>query len=136
MPFTRTFNEPISRLALDHIHAHPEEWNQKEYHCESAHCWIGWCDKFLGNHKEGEEQVFQETINSMGLLGKDYKEFINSKNTLAKLEALHAFHSTGVYGVQGYDTDGFDRQGFDVDGFNYRGVDARGFHKRGFYVDV
>jgi len=130
MPFTPTFNEPISRLALDHIHAHPEEWDQNIYHCGSAHCWLGWCDKFLGNYrKEDGNSVSLQTFISIGLFGADLREFTRPSNTLAKLEALHAFHSIGVYGVDGYDTNGFNRQGFDVDGYDIDGFDRRGFYQ-------
>jgi len=128
MPITPLplFNETISRLALDHIHAHPEEWDQENYHCGSAHCYMGLCDIFLGNYKGWEAYISPNTVHSMGLYGKDYQEFTDSSNTLAKLEALHAFHSTGVYGVDGRDTDGLDRRGFDIDGFNQQGFG--GFH--------
>jgi len=126
------FNKTVSRLVLDHIRAHPEEWDQRHYHCGSAHCYMGLCDIFLGKHKkENGNFLAQDTIHLMGLFGRDCQEFIDISNTLARLEALHAFHSTGVYGVDGYDTDGLDRQGFDVDGFDVDGLNAMGIDRHG-----
>ena len=130
MPFTRTFNEPVSRLVLDHIHAHPEEWNQKFNHCGLVHCYMGLCDKFLGNYKEENGNcIAQKTVNSMGLFYRDYQEITNPRNTLARLEALHLLHSIGVFGVNGRDTNGFDRRRLDIDGLDVDGRDAMGLYR-------
>jgi len=118
--FTATFNDKLSRLALDMIHANPKLWNQREYHsekvdsnCGTAHCFIGWCDVLLGNWNGKDLGISQQTRDSLGLDSNDYYEFIYENNPLSRLEALHLYHITGIFGIEGYDTDGFDRSGHD-----------------------
>jgi len=117
MTYISTFNADLSRRALNEIDAHPEQWNQRLDHCGSASCWAGWCDKLLGNHKEGEKLVSQKTIGSIGLNKWNYNEFTDYRNSRARLEALHLLFSTGVFGVDGRDSEGFDRDGRDSEGW-------------------
>jgi len=91
---------------------------------------MGLCDKFLGNYKEENGNcIHQKTVNSMGLFYMDYQEITNPRNTLARLEAFHLLHSTGVFGVDGRDTNGFDRRGLDIDGLDVDGRDAMGLYR-------
>jgi len=135
MTYVPTFNATLSRAALDKIDAHPEQWNQRFYHdksaCGSTHCWAGWCDKLSGNWRGHERHVSQKTVDSIGLSEKDYREITYSGNSRERLENLHLLFSTGVYGVDGRDSEGFDRDGLDTAGWTrsgWRGVYACNYH--------
>jgi len=130
---TYVFNADLSRAALDMIRAHPEQWNHFDYHRDNTHSYIGWCDVLLGNWNGLYGLVKRETKEAIGLNQTDFCEFISWRNTLARLEALHLFHTTGTFGVNGYDTNGFNRQGFDVNGnLPYVFVDRYRFDEYGF----
>jgi len=132
--FTVKFNDKLSRLALDKIHANPELWDQTIFHCGSAHCYMGWCDIISGNwdgDKRGDV-VSQKTIDLIGLNDCEYDEFVDPDNSLARLEALHTFHVTGIFGVKGIDIHGFDRDGLDIDGFDRHGYNKEGYNREGY----
>jgi hypothetical protein len=40
-PTERVINVPLLLRTLEHIEAHPEEWNQEKWHCGSAYCFAG-----------------------------------------------------------------------------------------------
>ena len=135
MTYIPTFNATLSRAALNKIDAHPEQWNQRFYHgesaCGSTHCWAGWCDKLLGKSAGYGHLVSEETINSIGLSKENYGEMTDCSNSRARLEALHLLFSTGVFGVDGRDSEGFDRDGLDTAGWTrsgWRGVYACNYH--------
>jgi len=136
--FTATFNDKLSRLALDKIHAKPKRWDQtifhyRKAHCGTAHCYMGWCDVISGNWDGDKRGVSQKTIDLMGLKDYEYAEFVDPDNSLARLEALHTFHVTGIFGINGYDTDGFDRDGLDIDKiFDRYGYNREGYNREGY----
>jgi len=137
--FTANFNDKLSQLVLDKIEEHPESWNQEIYHYISfcgwgtSHCYIGWCEVLSGNW-DGKRQnsVTLETKNAIGLCNENYWEIIDPNNSLAKLKALHGYHVTGVYGINGYDTDGYGRDNLDVNGFDRDGYDIDGLNIDGY----
>ena len=40
------------KRVLDHIKAHPETWDQKGWHCGTAHCFAGHAEIMSGNYFE------------------------------------------------------------------------------------
>jgi hypothetical protein len=54
------------KKVLDHIEAHPETWKQAVWHtqCGTAHCFAGWCQKFMGE----EEDSFMARSHAMSFL--------------------------------------------------------------------
>jgi len=140
--FTVKFNDKLSRSALDKIHANPELWKPSTFlgfrnPCGTLYCYMGWCDLLSGSSLLGDWEIYQQTKDLIGLDIFDYDEFISSYNSLAKLEALHLFHVTGIFGIEGYDTDGFDRGDRDIDGFDIDGINRHGYNRDGVntYVD-
>lgn len=43
-----TPNVPLLRKVLEHIEAHPQEWEQSEWRCETGMCFAGTCVDILG----------------------------------------------------------------------------------------
>lgn len=41
-------NVPLLRKTLEHIEAHPEEWKQKVWRCNSGMCFAGWAATLHG----------------------------------------------------------------------------------------
>ena len=140
--FTVNFNDKLSQLALGMIDEHPELWKQDSYSyprsCGTAYCYMGWCQNILGNWDITRPQhIFPETIEAIGLHhtydeDDDYWEFTDSNNSLAKLKALHAFHVTGIFGIDGRDSDGYGRDNLDLNGFDKDGYDIDSFNINGY----
>jgi hypothetical protein len=69
VPMTHTVNVPLLRKVLEHVTAHPEEWNQKwwatkttESSCGTACCVAGWAVSWAGHDfkwdSNGEASVY------------------------------------------------------------------------------
>ena len=98
--------------AVNQIIAHPETWDQKEWHCKTTHCVGGWCET-LGD--KPTENPFENARGLLGISFSDASYLFDAGRTLPEIYMFAKIYRAG------FDRDGFDRAGFDRAGFNRDG---------------
>lgn len=74
----------------------------------------------------------------LGMSDEQWDLFVDPKNSFARLQALHKLlFIDGVYGTEGWDSEGYNlagynSKGYDRDGYNADGFDSSGYDRDGF----
>ena len=98
--------EKLLKTAVNQILAHPETWNQKEWHseCGTKHCIAGWCQILSG--KPSSDQAKEDAKEALGISESDADYLFRGGCSLGEI----------YYFAQHFNRDGFNRDGFDRDG--------------------
>jgi hypothetical protein len=148
-PTQEVNNEPLTgkkllQTAVNQILAHPETWNQAEYHseCGTMHCIAGWC-QILGGRPANIASTLYDSERLLGISRKEslwifskdrsLLEIYNFAKNFNRVGFDHDGFNRAGFDRAGFDHDGFNRDGFDHDGFNRDGFDRAGFDHDGFY---
>ena len=115
------------KLVLAQIENHPETWDQKDWHCQTAHCFAGWA-QILSGKRENNITVRRDARIFLGLSLREANYYFSSSRTLEELKTV----LENFYNQDGFDRGGFDRHGFDQNGFDGNGFDGNGFGRDGF----
>lgn len=113
-PAERAINVPLLRKTLEHIEAHPREWNQKTWRCETGFCFAGWAVELTGGRwvtygnglypyvlaedddppehvdYDGEVECAYRAERILGLTGQEAQYLFHSENTLDDLRRIVA----------------------------------------------
>ncbi len=116
----------LLRQVVNQILTHPNEWNQKAWHCGTSHCVGGWC-QVLAKAPLTESKDEMRELAELTEADADYL-FAASRN----ISDIHCFVKTILDGKKPFNRDGFNRDGFDRDGFDRDGFDRDGFNRDGF----
>ena len=112
--------------AVNQILAHPETWNQSQWHCGTAHCIFGHCEMLAGGPTEN---TYDNVKAMLGLPPSDAAYLSRAQRTLPEI-----YQFAKIY-RDGWDRDGWDRAGWDRAGFNRDGWDRAGWDRDGFNRD-
>jgi hypothetical protein len=76
------------RMVMAHIEAHPEQWDQVDYHCGTSHCFVGWGEILAGRGllRMGEHTSF--AMKWFGLSNSQTTVLAYGFNTLADLHRI------------------------------------------------
>ena len=126
----------LLRAAINQILAHPETWNQRDWHCGTRHCFGGWCQVKAGE-KETDYAVKSDLARNAGIPVEDVEWLCSGLRTLSE---LHAYVKARLDGkadplADGYGRDGYDSDGYDRDGYGRRGYDRDGYDRSGYGRD-
>lgn len=126
-------NRENFKKVLDHIKAHPESWDQGQWHsdCGTAHCFAGHAHIMSGNPMWGFANV-----SAMKYLGLTDSEASYLFGMDRKIEDFERVLSHGVFDFAGRDAEGYDSDGFDRDGYDRRGYNAGGYGRTGEHKDA
>ena len=124
--------QPLVR-AFNHILAHPDEWDQSQWHCGTTHCLFGHC-QILAGIPVNSESCLQGVMRLTGLSRDDAEWLADARRTLPEIRAYldHAIRGVPYFNSNGRDRAGFDRAGFDRDGFDRYGYNRAGYDRAGF----
>ena len=80
---------PLLRAVVNHILAHPEEWDQTRFHspCYSAHCVAGFCQIFAG-HEIDSLMAWRQAQRELGISDSDAAWLFERTRTLPE---IHGF---------------------------------------------
>lgn len=113
------------KKVLKKIKAHPETWDQRLWHCGTAHCFGGHAQIFSGREANDCTIRFDARIwLNISLHQADY--LFDMDRTIEDFEGVL---KNGFYCIDGYDLDGFDVNGFDRYGYDRHGYDLDGLDK-------
>ena len=110
------------KLVLNKIIDCPESWNQKEWHCDSSHCFFGWA-QILAGKRENNKTVQSDARSFLGL-NKQEAEYISHIDR--KIEDFENFLQFYEENPDGYGSDNYNYIGCDRDGYNRNGYDEDG----------
>jgi hypothetical protein len=82
--------ENLKRVVA-HIEAHPETWNQSEWHCGTTHCLAGHA-QIISGKKPDEDSVWPDAKKFLGLKRVESQYLFRPWRTLAD---FHAFINAG-----------------------------------------
>lgn len=106
------------KLVLTQIKNHPETWNQKYWHCGTAHCFAGWAQILSGKPADSTTARRDARI-FLGLSAAEAEYYFHSERTLSELETvLEDFYDENGCSPDGHDRNGYNREGYDRDGLN------------------
>lgn len=104
-------NSALAYQTLDHIKAHPEEWNQGVWHCGTSHCFAGLVEVFTTGEDVSSESTWDVAEQALGLTTAEAVLLFDAYNTLADLEETvdslfgprqDALFKTGFYRANAY----------------------------------
>lgn len=107
-------NREHYQLVLDQITAHPETWNQTQWHCGTTHCFAGWAQVLSGQPANKDTARRDARI----YLDLSYQEADYLFAAHRSLNDLRDAYDGAGYDRDGYNRAGYDRDGYDRDGFN------------------
>jgi len=105
--------------AIEHIESDPQSWDQRVWHCESAHCLFGWC-QILAGRPADPHNCREEVRELLGLCLADALWLCAPARTLDDFRWFAKEWAAGRLSMAGRDNDGYDRFGYDRFGFNRR----------------
>ena len=127
-----TFNRERHDAVMAKIDADPACWDQKSWHCETAHCYAGHAQIMAGKRPD-DDAVRRDARQWLGLTRAQADYLFSGFRTLAELRygvdaegRTAGGHDRDGFGRDGFDRDGFDRDGFGRDGFDRDGLDRDG----------
>jgi hypothetical protein len=121
------------RKVLDHIKANPNLWNQSNWHCGSAHCFLGH-GQIMSGKPINDGTARRDGRIFFGMSYADSIWFSRPQRTIEDFE--NAFESdAGGYDRDGYHRDGYNRDGYDWDGYDWDGYDRDGYDWDGLDAD-
>ncbi len=113
------------RRVLEHIKAHPEDWDQSVWHCGTTRCFAGHAQIMSG--KPADHTTARRDARAwLDLSSAEANYFF------AKWLALIDFERAVDFGEDGYCSDGYDRSGYDRDGYNRAGYSRDGYDRAGY----
>jgi hypothetical protein len=113
--------------AVNQILAHPDTWNQTQWHCGTAHCIAGHCEMLTGGPTSDTARNVRELV---GLSYGDADFLFARHRTLPE---IYAFAKTFR---DGYDSAGYDRDGYDSAGYDSAGYDSDGYDRAGKQLEM
>jgi hypothetical protein len=99
-------NETNYRRVLEHIKAHPETWEQSNWHCGTQHCIAGWSQIFAGKTPD-DFTVRRDARQYLQISVLDADWLFAPHRTIAD------FDSFLLNGSTEYDEDGYDKDELD-----------------------
>ena len=81
-------NAALAYKVLDYIKAHPEEWDQRNWHCGTTHCFGGFVEMFATGEKESWESTWVVAEEALGIDVIDASMLFSEHNTLMNLSQL------------------------------------------------
>ena len=91
---------PLLRAVVNHILAHPEQWDQRFFHCGTTHCVAGLCQIFAG-FAINVLMTYQQAMDAVGLSSGDAHWLFCCTRTLPEIHHFAAEFLAGgdvVYG--------------------------------------
>jgi hypothetical protein len=141
----------LSSIAIASIKSHPKAHNQGTWHtnqetiddktfahpCGTAHCWAGHIDLILGvPDTHTTNLLYHEVMTVMGMQSHEWLKITATQNSIARIEAFHKkYFVDGIFGEDGYDSDGYNEYGYDSDGYNQYGYNSDGYNEYGYNSD-
>ena len=110
-------NREHYQQVLDQITAHPETWDQTQWHCGTTHCFAGWA-QLLSGHPAKDATVRRHARMYLDLSFEEANWLFSTEITLAELQGFRNGDHEADYSRAGYDRDGLDRAGYDRDGLD------------------
>ena len=97
--------------AVNHILAHPETWDQQEWHCGTKHCIAGHCELLAtGKETRYTSDIAQELL---GITVAEADWLFDARRTLREIYGFaEAMLSDTRFDRWGYDREGRDRRGY------------------------
>jgi hypothetical protein len=118
-------NERIDTLAkaLVLIEANPDHWDQGSWHCNTSHCFAGFCDIVLDRQLKRsslKDIRYSENASMFALANPDLGYLFTHDNTLDYLqqEVAYLLRSGTISGFdsEGLNEAGYEESDYDVDG--------------------
>lgn len=81
-------NAALAYKTLDHIKAHPEEWDQTMWHCKTTHCFGGLVEIFVTGEDMDRESTWDVAAEALGITVVEAAMLFDSENTLMDLEKI------------------------------------------------
>ena len=79
-------NAALAYKTLDYIKAHPEEWDQRLWHCGTTHCFAGLIELFTTGEDEAIAATWDVAQEALGVEKYDACLLFHGGNTLVELE--------------------------------------------------
>lgn len=98
---------------LDQIVAHPETWDQTQWHCGTSHCFAGWAQVLSGKPAD-ETTARRDARIYLDLSSWQADQLFHASTTLDELQA-GVSKDRETYDRQGYNMAGYDMAGYDRD---------------------
>jgi hypothetical protein len=117
------------KTIVNRIKDNPSCWNQREWHCGSAHCVAGHA-QIDAIKVVNFTTVRRDATEWLDLTLREANWLFASNRTIKDFEAV--IDQGGVYDSDGYDIDGFDRDGYNRYGYDYFGYDYFGYNRNGY----
>ena len=92
------------KLVLNQIKSHPETWDQKNWHCESAHCFFGWA-QILSGKAVNTDNVLRDARSFLETTKLEEKYIVNAYRTIEGFEKFLNFYKANP---SGYDEEGYN----------------------------
>jgi hypothetical protein len=123
--------EKLLKTAVNQILAHPETWDQSNWHspCGTKHCIAGWC-QILAGKPANDDTAKEDAMEALGLNEEEANTLFRASTSLPEI-----YYFATHFNETGYDRDGYDRAGFDKYGYNRDGYNRDGFNRDGFDRD-
>ncbi|MDE2000739.1 MAG: hypothetical protein KGI52_17635 [Burkholderiales bacterium] len=119
------------KAILDHIEAHPETWNQRNWHCGTTHCFAGHAQLAAGM-LANDKTVRADAREWLSLTRAEADYYFARARTLDQLRELLVPLDADGYDHSGFNRAGFNRDGHNGDGYDRGGYDHSGFNRAGF----
>ena len=81
-------NAALAYKTLDYIKAHPEEWDQSNWHCGTTHCFGGLVEMFTTGEVNEWESTWDVAEEALGISIDESTDLFYENNTLADLEKI------------------------------------------------
>jgi hypothetical protein len=107
------------KIIVNRIKDNPSCWNQKVWHCGSAHCIAGHAQIDSGKAADGAT-ARRDAIEWLDLSEQEANCLFAAHRTIKDFETVIARGSI-------YDADGYDLDDCDCEGYNKRGYDPFGY---------
>ncbi len=111
------------KAVLAKIEADPETWDQRMWHCFTAHC-FGGHSQILSGCKVDSVNTRRDARIWLDLAAHEADYLFRSYRTLKDFKRVL---TDGFYDINGFNSDGFNSEGFNVDGFDRNRFDRNGF---------
>jgi hypothetical protein len=119
----------LARAAVNHILDHPEQWDQRHWHCGTTHCFAGTCQVLAGRPAD-PDSCSAEVRELLGLTPHEARWLFAADRTLGQIHGFVAIMLAEA-DRDGRDRDGYDRAGYDRDGYDRAGYDRAGRDRDG-----
>jgi len=146
-------NKENVKLVLAEIKTHPANWDQRQLHKRTKHCFAGW-GQIMSGATVSKHGCWKQARIFFGFSYRETCWAFSPCRTLEELETLLYERDTKGYDRDGYDIEGFNRagyardglcserlvmwrdeNGFDEDGYDINGYDSDGYDRDGLNLN-